>query len=207
MIEHDPGHSDAEHAGIGEVGEPHQPGRMLLPEDHVMLGAFECPPRPDAPLQRAPDARADLGPPSPDLAHHGDRPDTGAGLEDRHHLAVPDINERIGPPPAARRLLLRWQARISLDPVARRPRNAGFGRRDVDGVSGWSETHVQPHLVVGDVEAGQMLIPRTLRRISSFTRPLATARRDLKTRRRGARPPVGLKPSRRPSTPAQSHPD
>ena len=39
MIENDPGHRDAEHAGIGEVGEPHQSGRMLLPEDHVMLGA------------------------------------------------------------------------------------------------------------------------------------------------------------------------
>ncbi len=34
-----------------------------------------------------------------------------------------------------------------------------------------------------------MLIPRTLRRISSFTRSLTTARRDLKTRRRGGRHP------------------
>ena len=43
MIEHDAGHRDAERAGVGEVGQAHQPRRMLLPEDHVMLGAFECP--------------------------------------------------------------------------------------------------------------------------------------------------------------------
>ena len=81
------------------------------------------------------------------------------------------------PPPATWRLLLGGQARIGLDPVAGCPRDAGFGGRNVDSVSGWSETHVQPHLVVGDVEAGQSLIPRKLRRIRSLTRSLTTARR------------------------------
>ena len=53
------------------------------------------------------------------------------------------------------------------------------------GVVGLSGTHVQPHLVVGDVEAGQVSDPSFLRRIRSLTRSLTTARRDLKTRRRG----------------------
>jgi hypothetical protein len=38
--------------------------------------------------------------------------------------------------------------------------NAGFGGSN-GSVVGQSETHVQPHLVVGDVEAGQSLIPQS----------------------------------------------
>jgi hypothetical protein len=37
-------------------------------------------------------------------------------FQDRHYFAVPDIDQRIGPPPAAWRPLLRWQARITFDP-------------------------------------------------------------------------------------------
>ena len=49
---------------------------------------------------------------------------------------------------------------------------------------GFSDTHVQPHLVVGDVEAGQMLIPQLLRRIRTLPQTCPTARRILKERRR-----------------------
>ena len=69
------------------------------------------------------------------------------------------VAERIGPSPAARRLLLRGQARIGLDPVAGRGREAGLGGGRRRRVVGLSETHVQPHLVVGDVEAGQTSDP------------------------------------------------
>ena len=85
--------------------------------------------------------------------------DAGRRLQDRHDLGVPNVGQRIGPPPAARRLLLRRQARIILDPVAGRRAEAGLGGGN-GGVVGLSVTHVQPHLVVGDVEAGQVLIPQ-----------------------------------------------
>jgi len=65
-------------------------------------------------------------------------------------LAVPNIGKRVGPSPATRRLLLGWQARIILDPVAGRRAEAGLGGGD-GSVVGLSATHAQPHLVVGDV--------------------------------------------------------
>jgi hypothetical protein len=52
------------------------------------------------------------------------------------------------------------EARIILDPVAGRRAEAGFGGSN-GSVVGLSGTHVQPHLVVGDVEAGQGLIPHS----------------------------------------------
>src|SRR5829696_5439428 len=61
--------------------------------------------------------------------------------------------------PATRHLLPGWQARIILDPLAGRRAESGLGGSN-GSVVGLSETHVQPHLVVGDVEAGQCLIPR-----------------------------------------------
>ena len=81
-------------------------GRVLLPEHHVLLRAGERPPRPDAPLQRAPDAGTDLGMAPPDLGQDGDGAQTRRRLQDRHDLGVPDVGQRIGPAPAARRLLL-----------------------------------------------------------------------------------------------------
>jgi len=72
-------------------------------------------------------------------------------------LGVPNAGQRIGPPPPTRHLLLRRQPRIVLDPIARRRRDTRFGGGD-GGLVALSETHVQPHLVVGDVTAGQVLI-------------------------------------------------
>ena len=61
---------------------------------------------------------------------------------------------------------------------------------------------VQPHLVVGDVEAGQRLIPSISRRISELTRLLSAARRGLKKYAAGGGlPPFGLPPARRQTTP------
>ena len=58
---------------------------------------------------------------------------------------------------------------------------------------GFSDTHVQPHLVIGDVEAGQMLIPQLLRRIRTLPQTCPTARRVFKKRRR-VRSAVGRAP-------------
>ena len=100
--------------------------------------------------------------PPPDLIENRNRPDARRRLQDRHDLGVPNLRERIGPAAATRRLLLGWQTWIVLDPIAGRGAEAGLGGGN-GGVVGLSVTHVQPHLVVGDVEAGQALIPRRLR--------------------------------------------
>jgi hypothetical protein len=66
----------------------------------------------------------------------------------------------MGPPPSATlRFLLRGQPRIIPDPVAGRPAEAGL-RGSNRGFLGMSATHEHPHLVVGDVKAGQYLIPQ-----------------------------------------------
>jgi hypothetical protein len=54
--------------------------------------------------------------------------------------------------------LLGWQPRVDFDPIGGGGAETGLrtsGGRSIDV----AKTHVQPHLVVGDVEAGQALIP------------------------------------------------
>ena len=80
-------------AHIGEIGQTEPARRMLLPEDDVLLGAVERPPGADAPLQRTPNAGADLGMAPPDLVENGDRPQARGALEQRHHLAVPNSGQ------------------------------------------------------------------------------------------------------------------
>jgi hypothetical protein len=87
------------------------------------------------------------------------RPNARSRLQDRHNLAVPNIGQWVRPPPATRGFLLRWQPRIILNPIAGCPAEAGLGGSN-GGILGVSVSHVQPHLVVGDVKAGQCLIPQ-----------------------------------------------
>jgi len=108
----------------------------------------------------APDAGADLGVASPQLFENCNGADAGGRLQHRDDLAIPNIGKRVGPAPATRRFLPGWQARIILDPVAGRRAETGFGG-SYGSVVGLSVTHVQPHLVVGYVEAGQGLIPQS----------------------------------------------
>jgi hypothetical protein len=56
---------------------------------------------------------------TPDLRKDSDGTQAWRRLQDRHDLGVPYVGQRIGPPSPARGLLLRGQARISLDPVSR----------------------------------------------------------------------------------------
>jgi hypothetical protein len=132
----------------------------LLPEDNVLFWAGQRPPTPHAPFQRAPDAGADLGVAAPYLFEDRNGADAGGRLQDGDDLAIPNTGKRVGPAPAARRLLPGWQARIILDPVAGRCAEGGFGGSN-GSLVGLSGTHVKPHLVVGDVEAGQGLIPQS----------------------------------------------
>jgi hypothetical protein len=158
MVQHLAGDADAEIAHVGEIGQPQPARRVLLPEDDVPIDAMQRPPGADAPLQGTPDAGADLGMTAADLIEDGDRPQAGSALEQRHHLAVPNLAQRIRPPPAARCLFLRREAEISLEAVARGGREPGPGSGN-----GWclgvAETHVQPHLAIGDVAAGQGAVP------------------------------------------------
>src|ERR1700740_3477513 len=50
VIERHAGDADAKIAHIGEIGQPQPPGRMLLPEDDIPIGAVE---RPPAPMRRS----------------------------------------------------------------------------------------------------------------------------------------------------------
>jgi hypothetical protein len=96
----------------------------------------------------------------PYLIENRNGADARGRLQDRDDVAIPNIGKRVRPSPATQRLLLGWQARIILDPVAGRCAEARFGGSD-GNVVGLSGTHVQPHLVVGDVNAGQGLIPQS----------------------------------------------
>jgi hypothetical protein len=132
---------------------------VLLAENHILLGPDQRSPRANAPLQRAPDAGGDLGMAPPDLFEHRNSPNAGSRLQDRHNLAVPNLGQWVRPPSATGRFLLRGQPRIILDAVAGCPAEAGFGGGK-GGIFAMSVNHVQPHLVVGDVKAGQYLIPQ-----------------------------------------------
>jgi hypothetical protein len=160
MRERHAGNRDAERTRVSEVGQAKTAGLVLLPEDDVPLRAGQRPPGPHPPFQRAPDAGADLGVAPQQLFEHRNRAQAWRRLQDRNDLAIPDAAERIGSSPATRHLLAGRQPRIILDPVAGGRAEAGFGGRN-GGVVGLSVTHVQPHLVIGDVEAGQGLIPHS----------------------------------------------
>ena len=180
---------------------------MLLAEDHILLGTDQRSPRAHAPLQRTPNAGADLGMAPPDFFEHRNRPNAGGRLQDRHNLAVPNLGQWIRPPSATRRFLLRGQPRIILNPVAGCRAEAGLGGSN-GGIVGLSVTHVQPHLMVGDVEAGQCLIPQR----SETNQKLDPVAHDRQTGSEkpaagAGLPSVGLRPPSVSPPPAHSHPD
>src|SRR5712691_9326335 len=159
MSQHDTGDGDAEYARVGEVGQAKPAGLVLLTKDHILLGAGQGSPAAHSPFQRTPNAGADLRMAPPDLVEHRNGPNAGSRLQDRHDLAVPNLGQWVWPPPATRRFLMRGQPRIILDAVAGCPAEARLGGSN-GGIFAMSVSHIQPHLVVGDVKAGQLLIPR-----------------------------------------------
>jgi len=159
MSQHDTGDGDAEYARVGEVGQAKPAGFVLLTKDHIQLGAGQGSPAAHSPFQRAPNAGADLRMAPPDLVEHSNGPNAGSRLQDRHDLAVPNLGQWVRPPSATRHFLLRGQPRIILDAVAGCSAEAGLGGSN-GGLFAMSVNHVQPHLVVGDVKAGQSLIPQ-----------------------------------------------
>ena len=177
------GDADAVIAHIGEIGQPQPTRRMLLPEDDVLLGSVQRPPAADAPLQRAADAAADLGMTAADLVENGDRPQTRNALEQGHHLAVPNRGQWIPPPAPARRSLLRREPEVLLKAIGGGGAEPGLGRGNARRL-GLAETHIQPHLAVGDVAPGQDAVPHRREELASYptghdrqpTRPFAGPR-------------------------------
>src|ERR1700737_2330511 len=166
VIQQHTGDADAVIAHVGEIGKPQPTRRMLLPEDDVLLGAVQRPPGADAPLQRAADTGADLGMAAPDLVENGDRPQPRNALEQRHHLAVPNRGQRILPPPA-RRSLLRRELEVLLKAIGSGSAEPGLCRGNRRRVV-LAKTHVQPHLAVGDVAAGQAAVPHRREEPASY---------------------------------------
>ncbi len=85
---------------------------------------------------------------------NGHRSQAWGALQHRHYLAVPNLSQRIATSAATRRFLLRRQPWILLDAIGGGGAEPGLGRGDGRRL-GSAETHVQPHLAVGDVAARQ----------------------------------------------------
>jgi hypothetical protein len=184
VIERHTGDADVVIAHVGEIGQPQPTRRVLLSKDDVPLGPVERPPGADAPFQSPPDSNADLGMAPPDLVENGHRPQARNTLQQRHHLAVPNCSQRIAPSAAVRRFLLRRQPRILFEAIGRSSAEPGLGCGNTRRL-GLAKTHVQPHLAVGDVAAGQAAVPHRSEEPASYpagrdhqkTRRLAGPRR------------------------------
>src|ERR1700692_2457465 len=145
MSQHDTGDGDADYARVGEVGQAKPAGFVLLTKDHILLGAGEGSPTAHSPFQRAPNAGANLRMAPPDLVEHRNSPNDGSRLQDRHDLAVPHLGQRVRPPPATRRFLMRGQPRIILDAVAGCPAEARLGSSN-GGLFAMAGSHLTPSL-------------------------------------------------------------
>ncbi len=185
VIERHTSDADAVIAHVGEIGQSQPTRRMLLPEDDVLLGPIQRPPAADAPLQGTADTEAYLGMVAPDLVKNGHWPQAWCALQQRHHLAIPNLSQRIATSAAARCFLLRRQPWILFDAIGGGGAEPGFGRGNGRRL-GLAETHIQPHLAVGDVAAGQAAVPHWREEPASYpadrdrqkTRPLAGPHRS-----------------------------
>src|SRR5246127_1033703 len=111
-----------------------------------------------------------------DLVEYGHRPEAWGALQQRHYLAVPNLSQRIAPSAATRRFLLRRQPWILFDAIGGGRAEPGLGRGNARRL-GLAETHIKPHLAVGDVAAGQAAVPHRREEPASY-RPTATARKN-----------------------------
>ena len=154
VLERLAGDADAERGGLGEVGQPLPPRRMVLAEDDLACRAGHRLPVAEPALQRAADADGEVGMAAAQFLEQRHRPQTRGGLQHRHDLAVPDRGKRVWPAPAAWCRPFGRRPGIGLDPPAGAGAEARHGGRG-GAALGASERHVAPRLVVGDVRAGQ----------------------------------------------------
>ena len=149
---------DAGVAHVGEVGQSGPARLVKLPEDDLLLVAMDGSPRSDPTLQGAADAGAEFGVASDHLLEDGDRSKAGRGLQHRHDLRLEDGSQRVRATPLPNPLPPRGQAGMLLEAIG-----AGRAERRLRGRNlrrvGLTELHVEPHLVIGHVAAGQAVIP------------------------------------------------
>ena len=158
VIERLTGDGHAKRAHVGEVRQALPARLMLLAEDHVLLGTVLCAPAVDPPFQGAPDARVQIRMSLHQLLEHAHGADLRTVLQDRHHLGLEDVGQRVRPTPAPRRRLPGRQGRIRGEPVARGAAEARLCRRGLDRV-GLLQGHEKPHLVIVDVAARHPSLP------------------------------------------------
>src|SRR5262245_10285332 len=214
VVERFTGDADAEVTHAGEVGQPQPARHLLLTEDHVLLRAVVRLPHADAPLQCTAHIAIEIGMSTDDLVKDGDRAYSRRLLEHRHDLALPHVNERIGPAPTACNVLLRWQPRIGVDPIRGGLAEPGLRSGDGGGI-GLTGLHVQPRLAVGDVLARQVAILLSLKNRNA--EPSRSDRPDdaappwgypgEKRAAGGGLTSVGLRPPSVSPPPDHSHPD
>jgi hypothetical protein len=177
---------DGELAHVGEVRQAEPPRLVQLAEEHLLLRAVQRPPGADPALQGAADGAAELRVSAQHLLENRDRPQARRALQKRHDLAFPDPGQRVRPAPSPWRGLLRRRAGTGLDPVRGGSAETGPRGGDRDRFCP-AERHVQPHLAVGDMAAGQRRLPRGEGAHSAARRPQPPAARPLP---RIARPPL-----------------
>lgn len=80
MIERHTGDGDAKIAHVAKIRQAHATGWMFLTEDHLLCRTMGGAPTPDAALQRAAHARAQIGMPAAQLLENADRAQRRGGL-------------------------------------------------------------------------------------------------------------------------------
>jgi hypothetical protein len=137
----------------------HPAGFVHLAEDHLLVRAMQRSPGTDAALQGAPHARGQRGMAPLHLFEDGNRPQLRGGLQHRYDLGVEEISQRVRAAAATALRIVRRQPVIVLEAI-----RGGRADRYLRRCYGWrvclSELHVEPHLVIGGMAAGQRVDPR-----------------------------------------------
>jgi len=154
VIERLAGNRDGQFRHIGKIRKAHAAGFMHLSEDHLLFFTVNGPPTADAALNRPANAFAELGVASHHLLENCDGTNAGSGLEHGHNLGVENTLKRVRAAPAARCRLLRRQPWVFLNAIGRGRADGCLCRANGDTV-GLAKLHVEPHLVIGYVAAGQ----------------------------------------------------
>ncbi len=156
MVEAPAGDRHAESAAVGEVRHPLASWRMVLAEDHFLLGAVDGFPLAHAPLEGAARRRQILvGEAAAKFFQDGHRPQARRFLQHRNDIAFPDIREGIGfaAAMAALGLLLRGKTRVLLKSGGGAGAEARHRCRRHLTVS-FVQSHIQSRLLIRDRSAG-----------------------------------------------------
>jgi len=131
---------------------------MDLAEDHLLLGTVQRAPRPNAPFHCPPHAAGKLGVPTLHLFEDRHAAKTGCRLQHRHDVAVEDVGQRIRTAPAPDLLPGRRRPVVMFEAICGGGTDRCLRRRNRRRLC-LTELHVEPHLVIGDMAAGQWTDP------------------------------------------------